>query len=44
MKKVVLSNPQEEKEMARLLFEDVSLLVKKRDPHLQKLFVGLLGL
>lgn len=30
--------------MANLLFEDVSLLVKRRDPYLQRLFVGLLGL
>ena len=43
MKKVVLRHPEEEKEVARLLFEDVGLLVKKRDSHLQKLFVGLLG-
>jgi hypothetical protein len=43
-KKVVLGNPAEEKEIAQLLYEDVALLVKRRDPYLQKLFVGLLGL
>ncbi len=30
--------------MANILLNDVGLLVKKRDPFLQKLFVGLLGL
>ncbi len=30
--------------MAKILLEDVGLLVKKRDPFLQKLFVGVLGL
>ena len=30
--------------MAKLLFEDVELLVKRRDPYLQKLYIGLLGL
>jgi hypothetical protein len=30
--------------MAQLLLQDVSLLVRKRDPFLQKLFVGVLGL
>ena len=30
--------------MAKLLYDDVELLVKRRDPYLQRLFVGLLGL
>lgn len=30
--------------MAQLLYEDVGLLVRRRDPYLQRLFVGLLGL
>ena len=44
MKKVVLGDAVEEQEMARLLYEDVELLVRRRDPSLQKLYVGLLGL
>lgn len=30
--------------MAQLLLQDVGLLIKRRDPFLQKLFVGVLGL
>lgn len=44
MKKVVLGVEAEEQKIAQLLFEDVGLLVKRRDPFLQRLFVGLLGL
>jgi hypothetical protein len=44
MRNVVLGNEQEERRIAKLLFDDVSLLVKRKDPFLQKLFVGLLGL
>lgn len=44
MKKVVLGEEKEEQKIAQLLFEDVGLLVKRRDPFLQRLFVGLLGL
>ena len=36
--------PEEEEKLAKILLEDVGLLVKKRDPFLQKLFVGVLGL
>lgn len=44
LRNVVLGNAEEEKRIAAILMEDVSLLVRKRDPFLQKLFVGLLGL
>ena len=44
MRNVVLGNEQEERRMAKLLFDDVGLLVRRKDPLLQKLFVGLLGL
>lgn len=44
MKKVVLGHETEELKIAQLLFQDVGLLVKRRDPYLQRLFVGLLGL
>jgi hypothetical protein len=44
MRNVVLGNEQEERRMAKLLFDDVGLLVRRKDPFLQKLFVGLLGL
>lgn len=40
----MLGNKTEEESMAQLLLQDVGLLVKKRDPFLQKLFVGVLGL
>ena len=44
MRNVVLGNEQEERRMAKLLFDDVGLLVRRKGPLLQKLFVGLLGL
>lgn len=44
IRNLVLGNTVEEEKMARILLQDVSLLVRKRDPFLQKLFVGLLGL
>jgi hypothetical protein len=44
MKKVVLGSEKEEHRIAKLLFDDVGLLVKRRDPFFQRLFVGLLGL
>ncbi len=40
---VILGYPKEEEKLAALLIQDVSLLVKRKDPILQKLFVGLLG-
>ena len=43
LQNVVLGYPQEEEKLATLLIQDVSLLVKRKDPALQKLFVGLLG-
>ncbi len=44
VRNIVLGIPEQEERMAKILLEDVGLLVKKRDPFLQKLFVGLLGL
>lgn len=44
MRNIVLGNVVEEEKMAQLLLTDVGLLVRKRDPFLQKLFVGLLAL
>jgi hypothetical protein len=41
---VVLGQEEEEERVAKVLFDDVALLVKRRDPFLQKLFVGILGL
>lgn len=43
LQNVVLGYPQEEEKLAAVLIQDVSLLVKRKDPVLQKLFVGLLG-
>lgn len=43
LQNVVLGHPEEEEKLAALLIQDVSLLVKRKDPILQKLFVGLLG-
>lgn len=40
---VLLGYPKEEEKFAALMIQDVSLLVKRKDPILQKLFVGLLG-
>lgn len=44
IRNIVLGNMVEEEAIAQLLLQDVGLLVKKRDPFLQKLFVGVLGL
>jgi hypothetical protein len=44
IRNIVLGNVVEEEHTAQLLLQDVGLLVRKRDPFLQKLFVGLLGL
>jgi len=43
LQNVVLGHSLEEEKMAGILIQDVSLLVKRKDPILQKLFVGLLG-
>ena len=44
VRNIGLGIPEEEEKLAKILLEDVGLLVKKRDPFLQKLFVGVLGL
>ena len=43
LQNVVLGQAEEEHKLAAVLIQDVSLLVKRKDPVLQKLFVGLLG-
>lgn len=43
LQNVVLGSSEEEEKLAKVLIQDVSLLVKRKDPILQKLFVGLLG-
>jgi hypothetical protein len=43
LQNVVLGSKEEEEKLATVLIQDVSLLVKRKDPILQKLFVGLLG-
>lgn len=43
LQNVVLGTKEEEEKFAALLIQDVSLLVKRKDPILQKLYVGLLG-
>jgi hypothetical protein len=44
VRNVVLGQQEEEERVAKVLYDDVALLVKRRDPFLQKLFVGILGL